>query len=216
MHEVQALAPFGYPKAVDFLWRRRCHTLSCLFLNENHELSRSTSRQIDLLCVVSVYTRVIYSPTGVSHRLLAWLTSTPACTNSFCPSWWRCRSPSKTTKLVQISIGLPERTSKKCSYWKNQLSTWTLIFEIVCENVCACLDFALQRLLRVFDEFSKSFKVFFPHRCNCFTSSCAAHRGWERSFPSSFSDIFPEHSGVLRGTCKCICFVFFLCLATGA
>jgi len=103
---------------------------------------------------------VIYSPTSVSHRLLAWLTSSPACKNSFCPSWWRCRSPLKTTKLVQISIGLPERTSKKCSYWKNQLSTWTLIFEIVCENVCACLDFALQRLLLVFDEVKAS-KCFF-------------------------------------------------------
>jgi len=27
---------------------------------------------------------------------------------------------------MQISVGLPERASKKCSYWKNQLSTWTL------------------------------------------------------------------------------------------
>ena len=35
-------------------------------------------------------------------------------------------SPSKTTKLVQISIELLERASKKCSYWKNQLFTWTL------------------------------------------------------------------------------------------
>jgi len=34
--------------------------------------------------------------------------------------------PSQTAKLVQISRGLPERASKKCSYWKNQLSTWTL------------------------------------------------------------------------------------------
>ena len=39
--------------------------------------------------------------------------------------WTNFCSPSKTTKLVQISIGLPERASKKCSYWKNQLSTWT-------------------------------------------------------------------------------------------
>ena len=36
-------------------------------------------------------------------------------------------SLSKTTKLVQISIGLPERASKKCSCWKNQLSAWTLV-----------------------------------------------------------------------------------------
>ena len=31
-----------------FLWRRTSHTFSCLFLNENHELSRSRARQIDL------------------------------------------------------------------------------------------------------------------------------------------------------------------------
>jgi len=40
--------------------------------------------------------------------------------------WANFCSPSNTTKRVQISIGLPERASKKCSYWKNQLSTWTL------------------------------------------------------------------------------------------
>jgi len=40
--------------------------------------------------------------------------------------WANFCFPSKTTKLVQISIGLPKRASKKCSYWKNQLSTWTL------------------------------------------------------------------------------------------
>ena len=38
--------PFMAP--ISFLWRRRRHTFSCLFLNENHELSRSHSRQIDL------------------------------------------------------------------------------------------------------------------------------------------------------------------------
>jgi len=32
----------------NFLWRRRRHTFSCLFLNENHKLSRSQTRQIDL------------------------------------------------------------------------------------------------------------------------------------------------------------------------
>ena len=31
-----------------FLWRRKRHTFTCLFLNEDHELSRSHSRQIDL------------------------------------------------------------------------------------------------------------------------------------------------------------------------
>jgi len=40
--------------------------------------------------------------------------------------WANFCSPSKTTKLVQVSIGLPERASKKCSYCKKQLSTWTL------------------------------------------------------------------------------------------
>ena len=39
--------------------------------------------------------------------------------------WANFCSPSKTAKLVHISIGLPERAYKKCSYWKNQLSTWT-------------------------------------------------------------------------------------------
>jgi len=32
----------------------------------------------------------------------------------------------KATKLVQISIGLPERASKNCCYWRNQFSMWTL------------------------------------------------------------------------------------------
>jgi len=38
--------PFLAP--ISFLWRRKRHTFSCLFLNQNHELSRSHSRQIDL------------------------------------------------------------------------------------------------------------------------------------------------------------------------
>ena len=38
--------PFLAP--ISFLWRRRRRTCSCLFLNENHELSRIHSRQIDL------------------------------------------------------------------------------------------------------------------------------------------------------------------------
>ena len=42
-HKVQALSGSN-----SFLWRRRRHTFSCLFLNENHELSRSHSRQIGL------------------------------------------------------------------------------------------------------------------------------------------------------------------------
>ena len=42
VHKVQALS------GSNFLWRRRRHTFSSLFLNENRELSRSHSRQIDL------------------------------------------------------------------------------------------------------------------------------------------------------------------------
>ena len=38
--------PFLAP--ISFLWRRRRDTFSCLFLNENHELSRSHSRQSDV------------------------------------------------------------------------------------------------------------------------------------------------------------------------
>jgi len=40
--------------------------------------------------------------------------------------WTNFCSPSKTTKLVQISIGLPERASKKMQLLKEPLSTWTL------------------------------------------------------------------------------------------
>jgi len=42
MHTVQALS------GSNFLWPRRRHTFSCLFLNKSHEPSRSDSRQIDL------------------------------------------------------------------------------------------------------------------------------------------------------------------------
>jgi len=34
--------------AICFLGRSRCHRFFCLFLNENHELSWSNSRKIDL------------------------------------------------------------------------------------------------------------------------------------------------------------------------
>ena len=43
VHPVQALSGCNF-----FPERRRRHTCSCLFLNENDELSRSHSRQIDL------------------------------------------------------------------------------------------------------------------------------------------------------------------------
>jgi len=71
--------PFLAP--IFFLWRRRRHTFSCLFLNENHELIRSHSRQIDLRrqCLHSCD----LLPSGFGQKLLACLTSEPTCTNSF-------------------------------------------------------------------------------------------------------------------------------------
>jgi len=72
---------------VSFLWRKRGHTFSCLFLNENHELSSSHSGK--LICVIRACTRVTYSRAGFGQKLLAWLTSEPTFTNSFCPNWSR-------------------------------------------------------------------------------------------------------------------------------
>jgi len=42
-----------------------------------------------LICVVMACTRMIYSRAGFGQRLLAWLTSEPKCTNSFCSNWSR-------------------------------------------------------------------------------------------------------------------------------
>jgi len=42
-----------------------------------------------LICVVRTCTRVIYSRSGFGQKLLAWVTSEPTCTNSFCPNWSR-------------------------------------------------------------------------------------------------------------------------------
>jgi len=39
--------------------------------------------------IVTDCTCVVYSPAGVRQRLLAWLTSSPACTYFFCPNWSR-------------------------------------------------------------------------------------------------------------------------------
>jgi len=96
-----------------------------------------------LICVARACARVIYSrAAGFGQRLLAWLTGEPTCTTPFAQIgqdylksdhcvgncytsgnhgsiWANFCSPLKATKLVQISIGLPERASKKCSYWKN-------------------------------------------------------------------------------------------------
>ena len=55
-----------------------------------------------LICVVSACTRVIYTRAGFGQRLLAWLTSEPTCTNSFCPNWSRlpeCRNVVSTIIL---------------------------------------------------------------------------------------------------------------------
>jgi len=119
--------PFLAP--ISLLWRRRRHTFSCQFLNENHELSRN--HRAKLICVVRECTRLtlIYSRAGFGQRLLAWLTSEPTYymhqlllpklvkvtlggifVLEFCYTsgnhgsiWANFCSPSKTTKLVQIS-----------------------------------------------------------------------------------------------------------------
>jgi len=40
-------------------------------------------------CAIRACTRVIYTRAGCGQRLLAWLTSEPTCTKSFCPNWSR-------------------------------------------------------------------------------------------------------------------------------
>jgi len=61
--------PFLAP--LSFVWWRRRHTFSYLFLSENNELSMSHAGQIDLRR--QACTRVIYSRAGFGQRLLAWL-----------------------------------------------------------------------------------------------------------------------------------------------
>ena len=65
--------PFLAP--ISFLWRRKRHRFSCLFLNEKHELSRRNSRQIDLRrqCLHSCD----LLPCWLRSKLVAWLTSEP-------------------------------------------------------------------------------------------------------------------------------------------
>ena len=133
---------------ISFVWRRRRHTFSCLFLNESHELSRSHSRQIDLhrqglhsydllpCWLRSKVAGVAYQWTYMHQLLLPKLVKVTLggiFVKEFCYTsgnhgsiWANVCSPSKTAKLVQIAIGLPEKTSKKFSYWKNQLSMRTL------------------------------------------------------------------------------------------
>ena len=130
-HKCTRCRPFLAP--ISFLCRRR-HTFSCLCLNENHELSRSHSRQIDL-CRQGLHScdllpcRLRSRVAGVAyqwiymHQLLlpklVKVTLGGIFVKEFCYTsgnhgsiWANCCSPSKTAKLLQISIGLPERASK--------------------------------------------------------------------------------------------------------
>ena len=125
---------------ISFLWRRRCRAFSCLFLNENHELSRINSRRIDLRrqglhsCEL-LPCWLLFEVAGVTYELaymhqlllpkLVKITLGGIFAWEFCYTsgnhgsiWANFCSPSKTTKLVQISIGLPERASKKMQLLK--------------------------------------------------------------------------------------------------
>ena len=125
---------------ISFLWRRRRHTFSCLFLNEDHELSRSHSRQIDLrrqslhscdllpCWLRSKVAGVAYYWTNMRQLLLPKLVKVTLggiFVQEFCYTsgnngsiWVNFCSPSKTTKSGQISIGLPERASEKVQLLK--------------------------------------------------------------------------------------------------
>ena len=110
----------------------------------------------ELIYVLSACTRVIYADSrqGCWSGLLVHLhAQTPFATLvdvswrknfmlEFCYTtgnhgsvWAKFRSPSKTTKRIQILIGLPER-ALKFSYWKNQLSTWTLLLKLTWRRAC--------------------------------------------------------------------------------
>ena len=126
---------------ISFLWRRRRHTFSCVLLNSNHELSRSYSRQIYLRrqglhsCDLPPSWRlskaagVAYQWTYMHQLLLPKLvkvTLRGIFVKEFCYTsgnhgsiWANFCSPSKTTKLLQISIWLPELASKKMQLLKD-------------------------------------------------------------------------------------------------
>ena len=76
----QGAGPFWLTKSNFFPWRWRRHTFSCLFLNESRGLSRRHSPRTYLRpqCLHSC------DLPWLPSRLLEWLTSAPACTNSFC------------------------------------------------------------------------------------------------------------------------------------
>jgi len=129
VHTLQAYSDFNF-----------FPTFSCLFLNENHELSRSHSRQNDLCrqglhscdllpCwlrskVAGVTYQWTYTHQLLLHKLVK-VTLGAIFVREFCYTsgnhgsfWAHFCSPSKTTKLVQISIGLPERASKQMQLLK--------------------------------------------------------------------------------------------------
>ena len=131
-HKYTRLRPFLAP--ISFLWRRRRDTFFCLFLNENSELSRSHSRQIDLCrqglhscdllpCWLrSKVAGVAYQWTYMHQLLLPKLVKVTLggiFVKEFCYTsgdhgsiWANFCSSSKATKL---SIGLPERASKNAA-----------------------------------------------------------------------------------------------------
>jgi len=135
VHSVQA--------AISFLWWIRRHAFSCLFLNENHELSRSNSRQIDLYrqglhsrdllpCWLRSKVAGLADLWTYMHQLLlpklVKVTLGGIFVKEFCytsgnhgSAWANFCSPSKTTKVVQISIGLPARASKNAATERNSL-----------------------------------------------------------------------------------------------
>jgi len=82
--------PFLAP--ISFLSRRRSHTFSCLFLNQNHELSRSNSRQIRLC------RRCLHS----CDLLPCWLRSKVAGV----AYWWTYMHQLLLAKLVKVTLGI--------------------------------------------------------------------------------------------------------------
>ena len=62
------------------------HSPACFLMRTT---SRAGAIRAKLIWGFRACTRAIYSRAGFGERLLAWLTSEPACTNSFCPNWSR-------------------------------------------------------------------------------------------------------------------------------
>ena len=69
-------------------------------------------------------------------------------------------------------------------------------------------------ILVVVEKFSSISKCFFPYHVNSFISGCTPHCRWKHGFLFSLADILLEFTWgvVLQRTCKCICFVLFLCI----